>query len=141
MQGTELPFSTSGGKSSLTLPFFTGASPMTARTASCIISGVAAAGRIESCNSTPQPASAPAVLRISRRERSRSISGFTSKLKTSLQGYQIGNDVLDFHRREHRLVAKHRRHSGQVIDAIERRHNGRRIGLAGIDDAQPQLSF
>src|SRR5580700_8705206 len=73
VQGTELPFSTSGGRSSLTLPFLTGASPMTARTASFIISGVAAAGLIESRNSAPAPASAPAALRIWRREQSRSI--------------------------------------------------------------------
>src|SRR5216683_144824 len=45
--GTVLPFSTSGGTSSLTLPVRTGASPATLRMAPASVAGVASAGRAD----------------------------------------------------------------------------------------------
>ena len=67
--GTVLPFSTSGGRSSFTLPVLTEAEPTTLRTASCIAAGVACAGSTAISDASPIPAAAPpAVSRNSRRE-------------------------------------------------------------------------
>src|SRR6201995_5611698 len=69
--GTLLPFSTSGGMSSLTLPVCTAAPPVTVRIALTIVSGVAATGRRLTANGKVLAAAAlPASLRKRRRVES-----------------------------------------------------------------------
>jgi len=94
--GTVLPFSTSGGRSSFTLPVVTRAGPTTLRMASCISAGVARAGLTWTTDASPMPAAAPpAASRNWRREvrrfiQSRSVvkkattSSICSALKTGL---------------------------------------------------------
>jgi hypothetical protein len=62
-----LPFSTSGGISSLTLPVRTTASPTTVLIADVIVAGVASAGRIVTMGTLPSTAALPARLRNCRR--------------------------------------------------------------------------
>ena len=76
--GTALPFSTSGGRSSFTLPGLTRAEPTTLRMASCIAAGVARAGSTATTDASPSPAAAPpAASRNSRREARRSIQSLS----------------------------------------------------------------
>src|ERR1700736_6686769 len=65
--GTVLPFSTSGGTSSLTLPVFTAAVPTTFLIAAAMVSGVAGAGRRLTTGTTPIAAALPARPRKQRR--------------------------------------------------------------------------
>src|SRR3954453_9600788 len=58
--GTVLPFSTRGGKSSLTLPVRTTAPPTTFLIAEASVAGVASAGRSVSAGPEPRPAALPA---------------------------------------------------------------------------------
>ena len=59
VRDTVLPFSTSGGTSMCTLPFFTGASPTTLRIAAFIDAGVAREGSMRITEAMPAPAMAP----------------------------------------------------------------------------------
>src|SRR5712692_6707935 len=65
--GTVLPFSTSGGTSSLTLPVRTSASPTTFLMAEASIAGVASAGRSVTMGTAPITAALPARPRNWRR--------------------------------------------------------------------------
>src|SRR3954447_17443888 len=65
--GTVLPFSTSGGKSSLTLPVRTAAPPTTFRMAEASVAGVASAGRRVTAGTEPSTAALPARPRKRRR--------------------------------------------------------------------------
>src|SRR4029077_14387894 len=58
--GTVLPFSTSGGTSSLILPVFTGAPPVTLRIADASDAGVASAGRSGTIGTAPSTGPPPA---------------------------------------------------------------------------------
>src|SRR5262249_33533191 len=72
VSGTVLPFSDSGGSSSLTRPFVTGAEPTIFLIASCASWGVARAGTTVMPAPRPSPAAAPT--KNSRREVSPSIN-------------------------------------------------------------------
>src|SRR5580693_8839139 len=65
--GTVLPFSTSGGTSSLTLPVCTVAAPTTFLIAAAMVSGVASAVRRLTTGTTPMAAALPARPRNRRR--------------------------------------------------------------------------
>src|SRR5947209_8733050 len=99
VSGTVLPFSTSGGTSSLTLPLRTTAAPTTSRMALASIAGVASAGR----SVTPSTAALPAMARNRRRLES-SGSRITSP-DLLAQRREIRHDVFDLFRRQDRLAA------------------------------------
>jgi hypothetical protein len=77
VSGTVLPFSISGGTSSVTLPLRSGASPRTFFIAACIFSGVARAGSSATIETTPNP---PARRIASARKRRRVARGLWSSL-------------------------------------------------------------
>src|ERR1700733_5244977 len=100
--GTVLPFSTSGGMSSLTLPVFTTAAPTTFWIADANMAGVASAGREVTKLKAAAPPARP------RNWRRVELSG--SRMVSSLfilftQRHQIGHDILDLFRRQDRLAA------------------------------------
>src|SRR5260221_8646622 len=102
---TLLPFSTSGGRSSLILPRLTAASPTIWRIACFIDAGVAFAGRTESARPTPAT-----VARNWRR-----VAVAVGALMSVFQRLQICHHVLDLLRRQHRLSAIILRHPGQAV--------------------------
>src|ERR1700730_9212673 len=101
--GTVLPFSTSGGISSLTLPVLTSAEPTTLRMAEAIIAGVASNGRSVTFGIVPATAAPPARPKIRWRNRRRVdrswlciflfIVLFALRLKK-------GDNILDLRRRQ-----------------------------------------
>src|SRR5438552_4054102 len=103
---TELPFSTSGGSSSLIRPGLTADAPTTWRIADFIVSGVARAGRTISA--------APAAARKVRRFACASIS--------VLKRRQVGHHVLDLLGGEYRFATIVRGHADQAVDPIIGRH-------------------
>src|SRR3954451_5877896 len=128
---TLLPFSTSGGSSSLILPAFTVASPTIWRIACFIEAGVALAGRTASAK--PAPAAAA--------RNWRRLAVAVDALISVFQRLQIGYDVLDLPGRQHRLAAIILRHAGQAVDPIIRRHDGSRIEAGGVNQPEPQLAL
>src|ERR1700690_2476005 len=94
--GTVLPFSTSGGMSSLTLPVFTTAAPTTFRIAAASIAGVASACRSVTIGTAPVTAALPA---SSRNRRRLDWSGL--RIPNTLlfvQRHEIRHDILDLFR-------------------------------------------
>src|SRR3954471_3226582 len=128
---TLLPFSTSGGSSSLTLPAFTVASPTIWRIACFIEAGVASAGRTASARPTP-----PAAARNWRR-----VAVAVDALISVFQRLQIRHHILDLLGRQHRLAAIILRHAGQTVDPVIRRHDGSRIEAGGVNQPEPQLAL
>src|SRR5262249_7638630 len=124
--GTVLPFSTSGGISSLTLPVCTSASPTTLRMADASIAGVASAGRTVTIGIVPHSAALPA-----RPRKRRRVDGAKSCMQVLTllvaQCCKIGHDILDLFRRQDRPVAPARAHAIEAVDTIIGRHDGRRI--------------
>src|SRR5438128_1870014 len=110
---TLLPFSTSGGRSSLILPGFTRASPTIWRIACFIDAGVASAGRTASTRPTPAAA-----------RNWRRVAAAVDALMSVFQRLQVGHHVLDLLRRQRRLAAIILRHAGQAVDPVIRRHDG-----------------
>ena len=137
---TELPFSTSGGRSSFTLPFVTGASPTTLRIAACIDAGVAArAGRSGSRSRRRRPA---------RPCRSESGAGRLERVIIARHGFAQSRSVTRYATTSSicsavsiGLPAKRGRHARQTIDTIIGRHDRLRVEPAGIHDPQPQLAL
>src|SRR5215216_4719536 len=142
LSGTALPFSTSGGRSNITLPGLTCDSPTTWRMAVCVSAGVAPAPstfRIEA--SAAPPASRPAATRRPRRVGGVFIALIETAFSLSVaQGGQERHDILDLLGGQHRLGAKIRRNPRQTGDAVIGRHDGVGIDLAGINHPQAQLS-
>src|SRR3954447_17083502 len=116
---TELPFSTIGGMSSVTLPLRSCAWPTVLRIRACIAAGVARAPE-EGRTHTMAPAAvvAPAALKAPTRKVRRVGSGLCSG-KSSIgifvlliaQRHKIGHDILDLLRAQHGLTGKCRRDS------------------------------
>ncbi len=103
---TALPFSISGGRSILTLPGLTVASPTTFWIAARIDSGVAAAGLSVSDEPSPRVAASAA---DSTRKRRRAGSGAARVVDHGLpplitQRHQEGDDVLDLLRGQQGLA-------------------------------------
>src|SRR3954464_2060814 len=128
---TLLRFSTGGGRSGLTLPGFTFASPTIWRIACFIDAGVASAGRTTSARPTP-----PVAARNWRR-----VVVVVDALMSIFQRLQIRHDVLDLLRRQHRLAAIILRHAGQAVDPVIRRHDGSRIEAGGVNQPEPQFAL
>src|SRR5450756_1862745 len=124
--GTVLPFSTSGGTSSLTLPVRTTAPPTTLRIAAASIAGVASAGLSVTAGTAPSTAAPPARPRNCRRVEW-SCPCIPYKTLLFAQGCKIGHHILDLFRRQDRLAAPGRADPHQPVDPIERRHDGRCI--------------
>src|ERR1700722_6841501 len=135
--GTVLPFSTSGGMSSLTLPVRTGAVPTMLRMAVESVAGVACAGRSVTIGTAPATA-APARPRNWRR-----VDRSGSRICASLfaQTCEISHDILDLFRRQDRLAAPSLAYADQPLDAIVGRHDGRGIEARRVDQPQPKLAF
>src|SRR6202521_5727043 len=144
VSGTELPFSTSGGTSIVTLPSRTGASPPPSRSAAAMESGVAAAGRSATSWAAPNPPTKlPAVSR--KRRRVAAVGSALSSIAPPLrylitQRREKSHHILDLLGRQHRLAAPGRRDAGEPVHPIIGRHDRCRIDPAGIDHAQPQLA-
>ena len=100
--GTVLPFSTSGGMSSLTLPVCTAASPMTLRIAAASIAGVASAGRMVTIGTAPSTAAPRRGRRNWRRVDS---AGSVHRHFLFAQRDEIRHHVLDLLGGQDRLAA------------------------------------
>src|ERR1043166_2167301 len=132
--GTALPFSTSGGSSSVTLPSCTGASPTTSRIADAMVAGVARAERGARIGASARP---PATARKRRRGALwRSMSSIGLVTQRCKECYHI----FGLLGREDRLAPKCRHHVVQSVDAVVGRHDGLRIETARVDYPQPQLA-
>src|SRR5665647_2291079 len=137
--GTVLPFSTSGGMSSLTFPVRTTALPTTLRIALASIAGVASAGRKLTTGTAPSTAALPARPR-KRRRVDFSWCCIAGPLLVT-QDCEICHDILDLFRRQDRLAAPCLAYAQQSVDAIIGRHDVRGIEAASIDQPQPELAF
>src|SRR5262252_7977962 len=133
-----LPFSTSGGMSSVTLPLRTGDSPITRWIAAFMVSGAASARRTR--RGTVASADAPAAPASTTRRVYDSVSPVIASSSVA-QSHQESYDVFDLFRRQYGLAAKRRRDPFKSIQAVIGRHHGVRIRYARIDDPQPQLAF
>src|SRR5215831_21389290 len=111
-----LPFSTSGGMSS-----------------------VALARRARS-GAVPNAVTPAIPTRTVRRVMWDSLS-FVIASSSVPQGHQKRHNVFDLLRRKHRLAAKRRCNPFKSVQAVIGRHNRIRIKYARIDDPQPQLAF
>src|ERR1700692_4559771 len=101
--GTVLPFSTSGGMSSLILPVRTTAAPTTVRIAAASIAGVACAGRSVTIGIAPITAAPPARPRNWRRDfRCLRIVG---SMLLFAQACKIRHHILDLFRGQDRFAA------------------------------------
>src|SRR6516225_8828620 len=136
--GTVLPFSTSGGMSSLILPLRTGASPTTLRIAEVSIAGVAFAWRDVMTGSAPATAAPPARCRTLRRVVC-DIWRIGIDVVLVAKRRKIGHDVLDLLRRQDRLAAPIRPDAHKAIQTIIGGHDRGRIEMSGVHQAQPQL--
>src|SRR5262245_18645966 len=143
---TVLPFSTSGGISSLTRPVLSLASPMTSAIAASIAAGVARAGRTARPASAPPMAAAPASCKTSRRVLAGSPAParrlrltILPMLASLLQRRQKRHHILDLLRRQYRLAPEGGGNALKTVDPIVGRHDGVRVDAGGIDDAQAQL--
>src|SRR6476646_1539592 len=136
--GTVLPFSTSGGISSLTLPVRTAASPTTFRIAVVSIAGVASAGRTVRTGTSPSTAALPASVRNWRRVES-SDRCIVSFLFT--QRHQIRHDILDLFGREDRFSLPGSPDAIEPIRPIVGWHDRRGIEARGIDQPEPKLAL
>src|SRR5712671_7264864 len=139
---TELPFSTIGGMSSVTLPLRSGAWPMVLRIWACIVAGVARASDDRSNDTNPPaalvaPAALAAPVRKVRRVGSGLRSGKSSIGKSSIgkssigifvlliaQRHEIGHDILDLHGAQNGLAGKCRGDSREPLNLIVSRHDG-----------------
>src|SRR5499427_4199085 len=134
-----LPFSTSGGMSSVTLPLRTGASPITRWIAAFIISGVASARRARS-GAVPNAVTPAIPTRTVRRVMWDSLS-FVIASSSVPQGHRKRHNVFDLLRRQHRLATKRRCNPFKSIQAVIGRHDRIGVKYARIHDPQPQLAF
>src|SRR5215468_1031575 len=120
--GTVLPFSTSGGISSLTLPVRTGASPTTLRIAEESIAGVAFTGRNVTIGTAPAAAAPPARCMNCRR-----VVLASPRIAIAVvlipKGCKISHDIFDLFRRENRLAAPVSANARKAIDTIIGRHD------------------
>src|SRR5258705_12277711 len=125
---TELPFSTIGGMSSVTLPLPSAAWPTVLRIWACIVAGVARASDDGSTDTIPPAAvvalAAPAALAARIRNVRRVGSGLRSG-KSSIGKSSIGIFVL--------LIAKRREKSHDIFDLLGAQH-----GLAGKRRGDPR---
>src|SRR5260221_1569521 len=137
--GTVLPFSTSGGTSSLTLPVRTGASPTTLRMAEASIAGVPSAGRNVTIGTVPNNAAPPARPR-KRRRVDGSKSCMMGQTLLIAQRCKIRHNILDLLRRQDRLAAPARTHVIQAVDAIIGRHDSCGIEVRRVDKSEPKLA-
>src|ERR1700733_9644414 len=113
--GTVLPFSTSGGISSLTLPVCTTAAPTTLRMAVASIAGVASAGRSVTIGTAPITAAPLARPRKWRRVECSGIR-IAGPIFLFTQACKIRHDILDLFRRQDRLAAPCRPDAHQSVD-------------------------
>src|ERR1700677_4875649 len=135
--GTVLPFSTSGGMSSLTFPVFTMAAPTTSRIAVASIAGVASTGGTVITMSAAMP---PARPRNWRRVASGSCIG-SSLLTLFTQRHQIGHDILDLFRRQDRSAAPIGADAIKSFHPVEGWHHCRRVDARSIHQPESQLAF
>src|SRR6516162_11472975 len=115
--GTVLPFSTSGGISSLTLPVCTGASPTRLRIAALSIAGVASTERTVTMGTAPATAALPARPRNLRRVV---VGGWRIRIYVVLftKRCKVGHDIFDLQSGEDRRAAPVRPDSRKTVHAI-----------------------
>src|ERR1700722_16632645 len=114
--GTVLPFSTSGGTSSFTLPAWMTAPPVTSRMAAAIISGVACAGSAVRIGTTVAIAMPAVPARNWRRIASVSLIIFM--WGSFAQSHQISHDILDLFGGQDGFAAPRDANALQSIGAI-----------------------
>src|ERR1035437_1000300 len=138
--GTVLPFSTSGGTSSLTLPVRTTAAPTTFRMAAARGAGVAAAGCSVTMGTAPSTAAPPARPRNWRRV-------YSSCLRTAGPAFlfaercEIRHHILDLPGRQDRLAAPCRADAIEAVHAIVGRHDRRGVEAGCVDQPKPELAL
>src|SRR6516165_531112 len=138
--GTVLPFSTSGGISSLTLPVRTGASPTRLRIAALSIAGVASTERVVTMGTAPPTAALPARPRNLRRV----VVGewrITIYVVLFTKRCKVGHDIFDLRSGEDRLAVPARSHSRKTVHAIIGRHDRGRIEMRSVDQPQAKLAL
>src|SRR5262249_22473352 len=119
--------STSGGMSSLTLPSWSGAPPVTSLMAAASASGVAWA-----------PASGSTV---TTREGAKGAARKARRFMSVLQCREIRPHLLDLGRAQDRLAAKILGDPHEPGQPVVGRHDRVGIETRGVDHAQPELAF
>src|SRR6516162_3365400 len=135
VSGTVLPFSTIGGNSSFTLPRSIVASPTSARIASSIAAGVAAAGRANGARLKP------AAVSSTRRRVGGSGDRWSIKRPSLIaQRRQEGYHILDLFGRQDRLAGPGAADAGEALYPVIGWHDRARVEASRVDEPQPQLT-
>src|SRR5690606_1232649 len=127
---TELPFSTSGGRSRITPPLCGSTPPVKSRIAAARLSGVPKAGRTV----RSAAALASAARRVIR-------SLLLVCTVSSSQRHQIGDHILDLVGAQHRPALEGAGDAGEAVGLIVSRHDAGGIEAFRIHQPQAQLSF
>src|SRR5580704_244242 len=129
VSGTTLPFSTSGGRSSFTLPSRIVPAPTTCLMAAAMVSGVACADANGSTLSRAAPA-----------RKARRSSGECMARTLLLQGREISHHILDLLGRQDGLALEGLGDAVQAGGPVIGRHDRVWIETRAVGDAQAQLT-